>query len=142
MLFWWHWLRVTIIILDFLLRVKFDFPLKVDFFFFFWMITQGQFLIFDSGSNFYSLDNDSRSRFIYVWLLVDDSRSRILIFFFFVRFEVKVNLWLVIQGQELILIKRWFAHLWGLNDWFWKLFFKVPMKICPWGNFSMKIFYC
>ena len=41
------------------------------------MMTWGQFLIFDSGSNFYSLHDDSGSRFIYVWLSVDKSRSRI-----------------------------------------------------------------
>ena len=33
-----------------------------------------------------------------------------------------MNLWLVTRGQGLILIERWFAHLWGLNDWFWRLF--------------------
>jgi hypothetical protein len=46
------------------------------------MMTQGQFLIFDSRSNFNSLDDDSGSRFIYIWLSVDDSRSRISSFFF------------------------------------------------------------
>jgi hypothetical protein len=55
------------------------------------MMIQGQFLIFNSGSNFDSLNDDSGSRFIYIWLLVDDSQSRISsFFFFFVRFEVMI----------------------------------------------------
>ena len=97
-------------------------------------------MIFDSGSNFDSLNDDLGSRFIYIWLSVDDSRSRISVFFFN-DFMSRSNLWLVTRGQELILIERWFALLWGLNDWFWSFFFNVLMKICPWGSFSMKIFF-
>jgi hypothetical protein len=44
-------------------------------------MTQGQFLIFDSGSNFDSFNDDSGSRFIYICLSVDDSWSRISVFF-------------------------------------------------------------
>ena len=93
MLFWWHWLRVTIIILDFLLSVKFDFPLGVDFFFFFFNLDDdsGSILNFQLKVEFYSLNDDSGSRFIYVWLSMDDSRSRISNFFFF-----------TIRGQGLI----------------------------------------
>ena len=86
MLFWWHGLRVTILILDFLLRVKFDFHSGSIFLFFVFNLDD------DSGLNFYSLDDESGSRFIYIWLSVDDSRLRIssFFFFFFVKFEVKV----------------------------------------------------
>ena len=55
---------------------------------------------------------DSGSRFIYIWLSVDDFRSRISIFFLY-DLRSRFNLWLVTRGQGLILIERWFAHLWG-----------------------------
>ena len=95
-------------------------------------------MIFDSGSNFDSLHDDSGSRFIYIWLSVDDSRSRISSSFFFLyNLRSKFNRWLVTQGQGLILMERWFAHLWGLNDWFWRLFLMclwsfVHGEVCSW----------
>ena len=39
------------------------------------------------------------------------------------------------------MIERWFAHLWGLNDWFLEIIFNVLMKLCPWGSLFMNIFY-
>ena len=97
-------------------------------------------MIFDLGSNFDSLNDDSRSKFIYIWLSVDDSRSRIsssFFFLFFYNLRSRFNLWLVTQDQGLILIERWFAHLWGINDWFWRLFLMclwsfVHGKVCSW----------
>ena len=105
-------------------------------FFWVWMMTQGQFLIFDSGS-----------RFIYVWLSVDDSRSRISSLFFLYNLRSRFNLWLVTRGQKLILIERWFARLWGLNDWFWRLFLLFAfleiliVKIFYFGKFFVELFF-
>ena len=124
-----------------------------------WFSTQGQFFIFifnlddDSGSilnfqlkvEFYSLNDDSGSRFIYVWLSVDDCRSRISIYLFLYDSRSRFILWLVTQDQKLILFERWFACLWGLNDWFWKLFLMclwrfVHGKVFPWIFFLMLAF--
>ena len=52
------------------------------------------------------------------------------------------------RGQGLILIERWFAHLWGLNDWFWRFFFFflkclwrfVHEEVFPWRFFIVSIF--
>ena len=100
-------------------------------------------MIFDSGSNFDSLNDDSGSRFIYAWVSVDDSRSRISNFLYDSR--SRFNLWLVTRGQELILIERLFARLWGLNDWFWRLFLKCLWRffneeVFPWRFFIVSIF--
>ena len=89
-------------------------------------------MIFDFRPNFDSPNDDSGSRLIYIWLLVDDFRSRF-------------NLWLVTRGQELILIERWFARLWGFNNWFWRLFLMclwrfVHEEVFPWRFFIVSIF--
>ena len=82
-----------------------DFWLRVDFYFIFliWMMTPGQFLIFDLGSNFDSLNDDSGSRFIYIWLSKNDSRSRISFSLYDLR--SRFNLWLLTWGLELFWLR-------------------------------------
>ena len=99
-------------------------------------------MIFDSRSNFDSPNDDSGSRFIYIWPLVDDFRSRISSFFFWYNLRSRFNPWLVTRGQELILSERWFARLWGLNNWFWRFFLMclwrfVHGEVFPWRFFLM-----
>ena len=67
------------------------------------------------------------------------------LFFFFYNLRLKFNCWLVTQGQGLILMERWFAHPWGLNDWFWRFFLMclwrfVHEEVFPW-IFFIEVIY-
>ena len=96
-------------------------------------------MIFDLGSNFDSPNDDSGSRFIYIWLSVDDFRSRISSFFF-----------CIIWGQGLIF--DWWLRVRDNFDWevvcsslspkwlILEIVFNVLMKLCPLGSLFMNIF--